>query len=381
MVKTSTRKTNKEVSPVRRILVLAVIAAAILALTAAPALAEGYNDPLEYTRATGSASGPHGGYTSTTNKCQDCHSTHYASGSYVLLRANSREAACDYCHVGGGGSSVNIQMDNDYNGAAEATTSRGYGTGHTLGYQGNAPVDINPAFSDSQGFACFDCHTPHGNSARVLTTFANPGRAFEPTTLVTDVYGKFATSPIADPTTVGATDNGDGRWDISTVTINNGDAYWGLTQTEGNIVLVKDVDGTAGVTKKVMKKPIWPTGRFLLLKNPDNAEGGVADTVVATGSATADNGVNKLAIDWDEPLGPADKGYGGDQNNDYDKAMPWNPAGVTGLSAVNEFCQDCHDGAAGASTQPANVWYPDAAANNATGAYTVAYSHDAQPRH
>ena len=46
MVNTSTNVFNKEVSPVRKILALALIAVAILALTAAPALAEGYNDPL-----------------------------------------------------------------------------------------------------------------------------------------------------------------------------------------------------------------------------------------------------------------------------------------------------------------------------------------------
>ena len=106
----------------------------------------------------------------------------------------------------------------------------------------------------------------------------------------------------------------------------------------------------------------------------------VTTGTVEAGSAGYD-GYNKLAIDWDDPLGPADAGYGGDQDNDYDKGMPWNPAGVTGLSAVCEFCTDCHDGTAGASTQPANVWYPDAAANDETGAYTTAYSHDAQPRH
>ena len=198
MVNTSTNKINKEVSPVRRILVLALIAVAILALTAAPALAEGYNDPTEYTRATGYEAGPHGGYNSTTNKCNDCHSTHYASGSYVLLRANSREAACDFCHVGGGGSSINIQMDNTYNTAAavaggadavvDTGNDRGAGVGHTLGYSGGAPVDINPAYSDSAGLACFDCHTPHGNSARVLTTFANPGRAFQPTNNVVQPF-------------------------------------------------------------------------------------------------------------------------------------------------------------------------------------------------
>jgi len=159
-----------------------VAIAALLLVTAIPAFAEGYNDPLQYTRDTGYFTGPHGGYTTTTNKCADCHSTHYAAGSYMLLRANSREAACDYCHGGGGGSEVSIMMDNDYRAgtydmaqaSAVETTTAGYGTGHTLGYEGNAPTDIDPAFSESQGFACFNCHTPHGNSARVLEAFGSP---------------------------------------------------------------------------------------------------------------------------------------------------------------------------------------------------------------
>ena len=194
-----TRDSHKEgeIFVSKRMLVVALIVAAVFMLTAAPAFAEGYNgytwdgagnftDGLgDYTRSSGYFSGPHGGYNSNTNKCQDCHSTHYASGSYMLLRANSRESACDFCHVGGGGSTVNIQMDNDYNTQAAvtagadsviATDTMGFGTGHTLGYKGNAPVDINPAFSSSDGFACFDCHTPHGNSARLMEPFGIPGR-------------------------------------------------------------------------------------------------------------------------------------------------------------------------------------------------------------
>ena len=364
----------------KRIIVLAAITAVVLSLAAFPALAEGYNDPLEYTRATGYASGPHGGYTSTTNKCQDCHSTHYASGSYVLLRANSREAACDFCHVGGGGSQLNIQMDNDYQGVGggvEATTTMGYGTGHTLGYTGNAPVDINPAYSQSQGFACFNCHTPHGNSARVLTTFANPGRAFQPTnSVVTPFLSGGADGTVAFLAAGGTMDGS--LYNLGSLGVGDG-VFWGLTSIEGNIVLSKDVAGV----RKNMKKPIWPTGRFLLLKNPhsDAAENGQSDTT--TGSAPGSGGqlgYNKLAIDWDEPLGPADGAYGGVQDRDYNKGMPWNPAGVTGLLSVSEFCTDCHDGAAGASTQQATVWYSDDH-NSAPGAYAVAYSHDSQPRH
>jgi hypothetical protein len=109
---------------------------------------------------------PHGGYTTTTNKCAVCHSTHYAEGSFMLLRANSREAACDYCHGSGGGSSLIIQMDNAYktndgsgtmylDGVADIanTPEGGYGTGHTLGYTGMSPADVKPAFQSSSGFS------------------------------------------------------------------------------------------------------------------------------------------------------------------------------------------------------------------------------------
>ncbi len=407
----------------KRILTLALIVVAMLALAAAPALAEGYNDSGYnysvdgdasadlgdaydynagyYTRANGYTSGPHGGYNSTTNKCQECHSTHYAAGSYMLLRASTREAACDFCHVGGGGSSINIQMDNAY--TATGVTSEdgeGMGTGHTLGYTGLAPVDIKPAYSDSEGLACFDCHTPHGNSARVLTTFANPGRAMEPTTAVTAVFAKFGSVPVDDATlaAAGIVPNLAGNYVLdaskgATLTADKA-AYWGMTPNEGNIVLLTDVSSPTGaadgiITAVTKKKPIWPTGRFLLLKNPDNGDG--EDTRFTTDAQVAGEGpfegYNKLAIDWDDPYGPADPNYGGDQNNDYDKALPWNPKPVgmggtaefgddnTGMLAVSEFCTDCHDGAAGASVQGAVV------ALEHTSTYVTAYSHDAQPRH
>lgn len=351
MTRISRKRTYKEVTVLKKTLFIAVIAMAIVALTALPAFAEGYNDPAEYTRDLGSFQGPHGGYTTTTNKCQECHSTHYATGKYMLLRANERAAACDFCHGGGGGSDINIMMDNDYRSgdfdvaqtSAETTTTMGYGTGHTLGYTGNAPTDINPAYSDPDGLACFSCHTPHGNSARVLTTFANPGRAFG---------GGSAVLPTTSTEYFG--NSTDGVLDAA--------GEWGIDPNEGNIKIF-----SGGVVKA---KPIWPTGRFLLLSNPhSDAAEGQNDMAV---SDTADNGFNKLAISWDEPLGPADENYGGDQDADPDDSFPWQAEGFMGL---NEFCTDCHDGAAGASTQSANVWKSDEST------YTVASSHDSQPRH
>lgn len=371
---------HKEAKVTKRFLLVSAALVLILGLGVAPAFAD-YNNPTQYTRATGYFSGPHGGYTTTTNKCADCHSTHYASGGYMLLRANSREAACDYCHGGGGGSTINIQMDNDYQAgaysAAQAsaveTTTMGYGTGHTLGYEGNAPTDIKPAYSDPEGFACFDCHTPHGNSARVMTTMSNPGRAFA----APGQQGRPSTTALNSMT---------GQWPIKAGYGKDLDAdgllddnEWGIDADYGNFVW--DGNAAAG-TFAFRYRPIWPTGRWLLLKNAHTDVAELqADTVVAPVGTTATNGVNKYAINWTEPLGPADSNYGGGQDNDNDAAYPFAPAtgtsptGTGGFLSLSEFCTDCHDGTAGASTQKAEVWNPN------SNSYEVASSHDAQPRH
>ena len=377
---------TKEAKVAKRIFFVALVATVLVALSVAPAFAEGYNDPTQYTRATGYFSGPHGGYTTTTNKCADCHSTHYAAGSFMLLRANSREAACDYCHGGGGGSTINIMMDNDYklmsdptlaNGIAVTDGSSGMGTGHTLGYTGNAPADIKPAYSQPAGLACFDCHSPHGNSARILTTFSDPGRALGTST---------AMVATGEPGFIGKEVTFDG--------IVNAAGEWGIDPDYGNFKWWANPDGQGA---RLVYRPIWPSGRFLLLKNPHVETNGVTavevpDTVVTTaGDEVATAGVNKYMIDWEEPMGPADGGYGGYQDNDNDNAFPFAPKQTAdtdgngqldgGFLSMSEFCVDCHDGTAGASTQPAEIWAPSGVSGSTEGTYTVAYSHDTQPRH
>ncbi len=370
---------------IKRILLVSAAAVVIVALGVAPAFAEGYNNPLQYTRATGYFAGPHGGYTTTTNKCADCHSTHYAEGSFKLLRASSREAACDYCHGGGGGSTINIQMDNDYRAGAYSaaqssaisTTTMGFGTGHTLGYAGNAPADIKPAYSDPEGFACFDCHSPHGNSARIMTTFADPGRAF----VGPGQQGRPTTTQLNTMAAYWPIKAGFGNGDQDGLLEDN---EWGVDADYGNFVW--DGNSAAG-TFAFRYRPIWPSGRFLLLKNPHtDAMETKTDTEVAGFNVLATDGVNKFAINWVEPLGPADTNYGGYQDNDNDNPFPFAPAsgtsptGTGGFLSASEFCTDCHDGTAGASTQQAEVWKPNAS-DTSTGTYVVAYAHDAQPRH
>mgnify|MGYP003875600395 CR=1 FL=1 len=54
---------------------------------------------------------PHGGYDSTTNKCKVCHAVHRAEGAYFLLRADTQDDACSYCHIGGSAHSRKIVYD------------------------------------------------------------------------------------------------------------------------------------------------------------------------------------------------------------------------------------------------------------------------------
>ena len=130
-----------------------------------------YNNPLDYSGGTG----PHGGFATGTNMCRDCHAVHRAKGSFVLLRANNRVEACDYCHgVTGGGAPVNIAWadtgvsnghhggwnaanDGDANDYAPDTTRYPQGSGDTLAYKVPA-----------EGFACMDCHSPHGTPQRTV---------------------------------------------------------------------------------------------------------------------------------------------------------------------------------------------------------------------
>jgi hypothetical protein len=178
---------------------------------------------------------------------------------------------------------------------------------------------------------------------------------------------------------------------------------WGV-EDYGNIVMKYDLAYLMGIFSDpsgqptVLRKPIYKTGKYLLLKNPDDENGlGLAgdlstSTVTVDGKPvhTVENTSsvsNKIAIDWDNPLGPA-LTFAGDlpiysTGNDERSAFPYQITGDDenrpGIATEGEFCADCHDGTAGLSTQAAEVWKPSAS-DSTTGAYEIAYSHDSQPR-
>ena len=72
------------------------------------------------------AGSPHGGYDTGTDDCSVCHAVHRAEGAYQLLRADSQDDACDYCHVGGSAHSSMVVYDLN---SAGTYTSNGHGIG------------------------------------------------------------------------------------------------------------------------------------------------------------------------------------------------------------------------------------------------------------
>ncbi|MCL6473325.1 MAG: hypothetical protein K6T91_11040 [Firmicutes bacterium] len=347
-----------------------------------------YNDAQQYTD-TGTqdsssqhrySSGPHGGYLTSTHRCRECHAVHRAAGKFKLTRGDSRYEACDWCHGTGAGSGFNIQMDND----ADYTTE--YNVGHTMGYgisggKWKAPDDTFPAFTPNYymgGFSCFDCHSPHANPSRLLG-YSDTGTAVG-LSQNNKVFG------ILNP---------------------------GHGETEGD---------PAAYISGGHAQPIYLSGSWLLIKNPDREIAVADDTKSAsytiysgTGStagveitsmvdsitagseisdgimqalyqydSTTSYPVNKIPIDWNDPIGQAGSATTGQENRGYTQT------GTQNIWAMSEFCTDCHDGNAGLHTVQAPLFSEDRALRTQgfetetpawKGEYDLAYGHDAQPRH
>ena len=134
-------------STVKKFLFIAVVAAIVLglagtALAVTPSVSDpttgrsvwGYKDladsAVKYeggyaafsnTEFAGDYDNPHGGYDTATNKCKVCHAVHRAEGAYYLLRADSQDDACDYCHIGGSAHSSKVVYDLNSAGTATPT--------------------------------------------------------------------------------------------------------------------------------------------------------------------------------------------------------------------------------------------------------------------
>lgn len=147
---------------------------------------------------------PHGGYSSTTNFCLQCHEVHKAPGAYALMWKTSVTATCATCH-GLNGQPASGTRDPVGPGTVGTASSRSaYDvtspiSGHTIGgttppdetgititesdwsyswrYSGGPPAQNatsgagpGTASDISGGLYCASCHTPHGDYGQAANT-------------------------------------------------------------------------------------------------------------------------------------------------------------------------------------------------------------------
>lgn len=120
------------------------------------------------TAPTSTRKGPHGGYTTGTQKCQTCHTLHDAYGS-ILLAAPTLADTCNSCHDGTGGKGVYGTLS-----ARGVTPSAQHSIDATdVIPGGNAGGGSRTqTFTGQNGYlSCGDCHSPHDSE----TVTAFPG--------------------------------------------------------------------------------------------------------------------------------------------------------------------------------------------------------------
>lgn len=103
---------------------------------------------------------PHGGYTTSTNKCKYCHAVHLASGSYMLTRANTVLETCDYCH--GDGSGAGTIVVSNFEGHTMSKNTLFFGT--APGYTDSDKFVSTP----ESPFTCMTCHSVHADPERIV---------------------------------------------------------------------------------------------------------------------------------------------------------------------------------------------------------------------
>jgi hypothetical protein len=111
----------------------------------------------------GNPQGPHGGYMTTTSKCQTCHSVHNAPATGVtLLPAATVIDTCESCHDGTGGWGVYGVIKARY----PSATPAGHRCEVTTQIPGGDGASGGSATGDFSGIGnaltCTDCHAPHG---------------------------------------------------------------------------------------------------------------------------------------------------------------------------------------------------------------------------
>ncbi|MGB4593723.1 MAG: cytochrome c3 family protein [Coriobacteriia bacterium] len=163
-----------------RVLVVVALSAVLLFATAASAFGYYYESTSTVITdcsvchgitapTTATPTGPHGGYTATSNKCAACHTVHAApAGGVMLLPAATVKGTCQTCHDGTGGNGVygvlaarSVVVTASH--SIDTTTVIPGGNVST----GGSSVGVFSGVGNT--LTCSDCHSPH--AASVVATF------------------------------------------------------------------------------------------------------------------------------------------------------------------------------------------------------------------
>lgn len=127
--------------------------------------------------------GPHGGYSTGTQKCETCHTIHNAPlGSVMLLPAATIKDTCNSCHDGTGGQGVYGVIE--ARGMTVKSAHRIETTNLIPGGAADGSSRVATFAADGGFLTCSDCHSPHdsntvaaftGDRVRESTPTAFPG--------------------------------------------------------------------------------------------------------------------------------------------------------------------------------------------------------------
>ncbi len=156
-----------------------ILAVCVAAIGIKIALGAGYIEPTP-------GQSPHGGYSSTSNRCKVCHAVHLATGSFRLLRDNSASTECDYCHgTSGVANTKPITLTENGHGLPSGTS----GTIYAPDDLADTSTPSAARFSiDAAAWGCASCHSVHnantiqlvdvggGNTTKLLKKYPNPNK-------------------------------------------------------------------------------------------------------------------------------------------------------------------------------------------------------------
>jgi predicted CXXCH cytochrome family protein len=110
--------------------------------------------------------GPHGGYTTSTTKCQTCHSVHAAPpGGDMLLPGSTISATCFTCHDGTSTNGQGVYGAIEAQGITPASRHRVETTDIVPGGDPVTGGSKSYVFGGLGGtLSCGDCHSPHDAS-------------------------------------------------------------------------------------------------------------------------------------------------------------------------------------------------------------------------